>query len=71
MSRLTQKQERHLRGVLYHLTRAQAFIASERVTICVAFGGVPSPITKEIGSDLTGLPMAIESLQQFLKGESQ
>ena len=84
MAKLTAAQERSIETVLYHLYRARDFINSPQTiiartkTICtstldfdVPHVGPATCIAKYIGSDLAGLQMAIEYLQNFANMNSK
>ena len=66
MAKLTAAQERSIETTLYHLKRALAFIADKDTTVCRPFGGEQTPIAKDIGSNITGLQMGIDYLNNFL-----
>lgn len=80
MAKLTAAQERSIETVLYHLNRAQEYIndnstvlavKKDMVTTTLDFtlaDGTPATETcKDIGSNITGLSMGIEYLNNFLK----
>lgn len=84
MAKLTAAQTRSIETVLYHLDRANKFIQDEntiiarRKSMCtttldfeVPHVGPAATIAKDIGSDLVGLHMAIEYLQNFLSMNSK
>lgn len=84
MPKLTAAQERQIETVLYHLHRAREYINSPHTviartkTMCtttldfeVPGVGAASPIAKDIGSDLVGLQMGIEYLENFVKMNSK
>ena len=78
MAKLTAAQARAIETVLYHLNRAEAFLADDDVRVCRAKdmatttldfmlpdGKAASEINKDYGSDLTGLSMARQYLVNF------
>lgn len=84
MAKLTAAQERSIEAVLYHLARADKFIQDDATIIArrksmltttldfeVPGKGPASSIAKDIGSELCGLQMAIEYLQNFVKMNSK
>lgn len=84
MAKLTAAQTRSIETVLYHLNRAQNFINDEqtivarRKSMCtttldfeIPSVGPATAIAKDIGSDLAGLQMAREYLQNFLTMNSK
>lgn len=84
MAKLTAAQTRSIGTVLYHLNRAQNFINDEqtivarRKSMCattldfeIPGVGPATAIAKDIGSDLAGLQMAREYLQNFLTMNSK
>ncbi|MCZ2397894.1 MAG: hypothetical protein LC100_15300 [Chitinophagales bacterium] len=84
MAKLTAAQIRSIETVLYHMDRAQNFINSPHTVVArvksvctttldfeVPHVGVATAIAKDIGSDLAGLQMAREYLQNFLSMNSK
>lgn len=84
MAKLTAAQSRSIETVLYHLHRSRDFINSPHTiiartkTMCtttldfeIPGVGPATCIAKDIGSDLAGLQMAIEYLENFVKMNSK
>ena len=79
MAKLTAAQVRSIETVLYHLERANKYLASDDVALCKrrtmatttldytrADGAVLCEVAKDIGSDIVGYEMAMGYLKNFL-----
>lgn len=85
MAQLTNKQYREINVTLYHLTRAFNYLFSDDVVICriskyhsnseqftrAKDNICLTVVTKEYGSDLTGLHEGIERIQNFIDMHSK
>jgi hypothetical protein len=84
MAKLTAAQERSIETVLYHLKRANSYLLQENVFLGVRkdratttldysniIGKAVTAVDKEIGSDIAGLSMAIQYLENFSKMNSK
>jgi len=77
---MLKREERALQQAIANLERAQKYLLSERVLVCIrqsyasttlhftnAQGEICYSIDKHIGSDLTGLHQAINDLRRLLE----
>lgn len=84
MAKLTAAQERSIETVMYHLNRANEYLMKESTVVAQrqsmatttldytnAQGEVITSVCKDIGSDLAGLQMAMQYLQNFVKMNSK
>jgi hypothetical protein len=66
VAKLTRAQRKELLDTLYHLERAQRFLAEKQTRIQREYGGEWLTINKEMGSDLQGLEFAHDGLRRLV-----